>query len=225
MENTNLQYQIDDINRKLDMLLEYMHLQQQRSAVVEDLVQDVTLIGNDFYKNMVIQLDNHGVEIDMEEVNILVMKLMKNIGNINAMLGIFESILDFAKDFSPIFKETGINAVNKLHELEQKGYIDFVKELMKVGDKVITNFAKDDINDLAENIVTILETVKNITQPDMLLAMNNAVGVFKNIEMQNVPEITLWKAMKELRTPEIRRGLGFMITFLKNLANNQNIKK
>ena len=53
----------------------------------------------------------------------------------------------------------------------------------------------------------------------MLQAMNNAVNVFQKLEVDNIPEYSIWKAMKEMRSPEMKKGIGFMISFLKNLSN------
>ena len=72
---------------------------------------------------------------------------------------------------------------------------------------------------MADNVVTIMDTLKNITQPEMLQAMNNAVNVFQKLEVDDIPEYSIWKAMKEMRTPEMKKGIGFMISFLKNLSN------
>ena len=91
------------------------------------------------------------------------------------------------------------------------------------GDTAETDgYAVQDVRELAENIVTILETVKGMTQPDMLLALDNGVKVYKSLDTHNIPEYSVWKAMKELRTPEMKKGMGFMITFLKNLSKEEN---
>lgn len=90
------------------------------------------------------------------------------------------------------------------------------------------HFSAEDIHALGDNVVYILETVKRITQPDMLQAINNAIIIFKSVETENVPEMGLWKMMRELNTPEAKRGLGFLVTFLKNFGEkntfNQTIK-
>jgi uncharacterized protein YjgD (DUF1641 family) len=64
-----------------------------------------------------------------------------------------------------------------------------------------------------------MDTLKNSTQPEMLQAMNNAVNVFQKLEVDDIPEYSIWKAMKEMRSPEMKKGIGFMISFLKNLSN------
>jgi uncharacterized protein YjgD (DUF1641 family) len=64
-----------------------------------------------------------------------------------------------------------------------------------------------------------MDTLKNITQPEMLQSMNNAVNVFQKLELDDIPEYSIWQAMKEMRSPEMKKGIGFMISFLKNLSN------
>jgi uncharacterized protein YjgD (DUF1641 family) len=185
---------------------------------MNDLMDDLSIVGKDVFKNTVIELDKAGVELKGEVVASTGIKLIRNIDNINEFLDTLESINDFLKDVTPIVQQVGLDAIKKMNELDQKGYIEFFKELSKVLENIISHFTPQDVKELADNVVTILETVKGMTQPDMLLAMNNAVNVFKNLDKKDIPEYSLWKAMKEMRSPEMKKGLGFMITFLKNLA-------
>ncbi len=221
MTEQNIQLQIDEINKKLDLILEEIFIQKQNREVMKDFVEDLSIIGKDVFKNSVIELDKAGVELNGEALAGTGIRLIRNIENINEFLDTLESINDFLKDASPIFRQVGLDAIQKLHELEQKGYIDFFKALTKVLDNIVTHFTVQDVKDLVENVVPILETVKGMTQPDVLSAMNNAVNVFKNLDTKDIPEYSLWKAMKEMRSPEMKKGLGFMITFLKKLSQEE----
>jgi uncharacterized protein YjgD (DUF1641 family) len=218
MSDQNIQAQIDAINAKLDLILEEVLAQREMRESVLDLADDVSIIGKDIFKNTVIQLDKAGVELDTEAIAGIGLKLIRNVENINDFLDTLESVNDFVKDVSPIIHQVGLDAIHKLHELEQKGYIDFFKELSKAMDNIVTHFTVEDVKALSDNVVVILETVKNLTQPDMLKAVNNAVSIYKNLDMENVEEISLFKAMLEFRKPEMRKGIGFMITFLRRLS-------
>jgi len=112
----------------------------------------------------------------------------------------------------------GLDGIELMHKLETKGYIDFAKESLNIFDNVVTHFSVEDVRSLADNIVTILETVKNLTQPDMLGAINNGLVIYKSLDVKDIPEYSLLKAMRSMNAPELRKGLGFMITFLKNIA-------
>jgi len=225
MTEQNIQLQIDEINKKLDLILEEIFIQRQNREATNDLIDDISIIGKDVFKNSVIELDKAGVELKGEALAGMGIRLIRNIDNINDFLDTLESINDFLKDASPIARQVGLDAIQKLHELEQKGYIDFFRELTRVLDNIVTGFKKEDVKALADNIVTILNTVKSMTQPDMLEALNNGVKVYKSIDTKNIPEYTIWKALREMRSPEMRRGLGFMITFLKNLVKEENVSK
>lgn len=222
MDEKKLNARIDALDAKLDLVIEYVNQQRLKSELVDDLVSDISIIGKDIYDTSVAELENQSVEIDPEQLRLLGINLVKNIGNINDMIGLFGSVLDFAKEAGPIANEVIIDFTKKLHELENKNYFEFFGEMAKVFDNVVTSFTPEDIRQLAENIVLILQTVKNLTQPEMLNAMNSAVRVYGSVETESVPQYSLWRVMKEMRTPEMRSALGFMITFLKNLSAPKN---
>lgn len=214
----NTQEQINQINQKLDLVLTYVNDQRLKSESIEDLVADLSIISNDAFKSTVEELDSHGIELNIEDIKILGFKLIRNVNNFSQAINMFESLTDFMKDVGPIVTEMGIDFTNKLNEFEQKGYFEFFKEITNIMDNIITSYSPEEVRALADNIVTILDTVKNLTQPDVLNAINKAVSIFKNLDTNEIKEYSLWKAFREMNTPEMKRGLGFIMTFLKNLS-------
>lgn len=223
MTDINIQDQINDINRKLDILLEEQQIQRLKRQEVDDLLKDVSIIGNDFVKASVIELDKAGVELDGEALKSLIFRLIRNVGTINEMVEMMESASDLVKDVGPIVQQMGLDGIRKMSELEQKGYFEFAREATQIIENVVDNFTTDDVRHLADSIVTILQTVKNLTQPDMMNALNNAVNVYKNLDPQDVQEVSLWKAFRMMNTPEMKRGIGFLLTFLKNISQEPGI--
>ena len=221
MSDKSIQPQLDEINQKLDLVLHYVNQQRLKSEAIEDLVTDVSIIGRDVFHDVVNELDNQNIELDIDEIKILIFKLIKNVGNFVTVLSVFESLNDFLKDAGPVANEVMIDVIKKMHELEKKGYFEFIKELMNVFDNIITNYSGEDVRLLSANIVTIMDTIKNMTQPEMLSAMNNAVNIYKNLNPDDVEEYSMWKAFREMRTPEMKRGIGFIMLFLKNLSKEQ----
>lgn len=222
MNETNINDRINALDRKLDLVLDYVNQQRLKSEAIEDLISDVSIIGKDLYDNSVIELENQSVEIDPDQVRRLGINLIKNIGNFNDVMELFGSTIDLFKEVGPIANEAVIDLTKKLHKYEEKGYFEFFAELGRMFDIIITSFTREDIRMLADNIVLILQTVKNMTQPEMLNAFNNAVKVYGSLETQNIPQYSLWKVLREMRTPEMKSAIGFMITFMKNLSKTNN---
>lgn len=148
----------------------------------------------------------------------------QNVGNINTMLDTLGSTMDLMKDLGPIANEVIIDATRKLNDFEQKGYFEFLKEFGLIIDNIVTHYGVEDVRMLADNIVGMLDVVKNVTQPEMLKSIDNAVRVFASLEMDDIPEYSIFKVMREMNTPEMKRTLGFFMTFMKNMSKNTNIQ-
>lgn len=225
MDNNNIQEQINEINRKLDIVLEEIVAQKKTRQSIEDLTSDLTIISKDVFASTVTELDNAGVEVDGEAVKILMLKLIRNIDTITDLFSMLESGKDLLADLTPIIQQVGLDSIHLMNDFEKKGYFEFISQSTKILDNIVTHFSGDDLQLLADNVVTILETVKTMTQPDMLKAINSALIVYKNIDMDNIEEYSLFKAFRAMNSKEMKRGIGFMITFLKNISDETNKPK
>ena len=52
----------------------------------------------------------------------------------------------------------------------------------------------------------------------MLKTINNTLTVYKSIQINNIEEYSIFKALREMNSKEMKKGIGFMITFLKNIS-------
>jgi uncharacterized protein YjgD (DUF1641 family) len=108
--------------------------------------------------------------------------------------------------------------------MDKKGYFEFFKESVQIVDTVVTSFSIEDVRLLRENIASILLTVKDMTQPEMLNTINNALSFFRKMDIEVEKDISYFQIMREMRNPEVKQGIVFMLEFLKNMAKpNQNI--
>ena len=112
--------------------------------------------------------------------------------------------------------------LQKLDSLDRKGYFDFGRELLRIVDTVVTSFTVDDVRALRESIVAIVSTVKNMTQPEMLASIDNAIHFYGQMGVTVEEDVSTWDLLKELNSPETRRGMAFMVRFLQNIAETRN---
>lgn len=226
MEN-NLQVQVDLINKKLDIILEEIELQKKYRREMEDLKDDLMRVGKDLYSTAVEELDQIHDHVNTKEILHFGKYMLRNVGTINKVIQQLESTKDFLTDAAPLIRQTIFDFMAKLDEFDRLGYFEFFKESRGIVDKAVTSFSKEDVKALGDNIVTIINTIKNLTQPDMLQALNNALGVYKKLNIEVNEKVSLISLMKEMNSPEVRKGLVFGIRFLKSLAerplNNQLI--
>ena len=219
-----LEQRIEALDKKMDLILEYVHHQKMNSNMVEDLIGDLSIIGKDAYDSTVRELDNRQVVLEPAELTSLAVSFLRNIGNINTVLETLEMAVDLGKEVGPIANEVIIDFTKQMNEFERKGYFSFIKEFGPVIDNIVTGFSPEDLRELSNNIVSILNTVKDMTQPEVLGTMQNAIKAFNSMETDTVPSYSVWKLMRELNSPEMKKALGYGITFMKNVSKDVQIE-
>ncbi|MFO7621763.1 MAG: DUF1641 domain-containing protein [Bacteroidales bacterium] len=218
-----IQVQIDEINRKLDLILDEALIQRQNRESVNDLLDDAAIIGKDVFKQTVIQLDNAGIELDGDALRCLLLRLVRNISSLGMVLQTLESLTDLAKDVTPIVKQIGLDGVNKFYEFEQKGYFDLISQLAETLDKIVSRYSREEIQQLSDNLVPVVDTLMNIADPKLLTKVNVAVTALKEIDPDKIEEYSVWRLMRKLGKPEVRKSLGFVMAFLDNTAKTKSI--
>lgn len=212
----HFQNQIDDINRKLDLIIGKLGLDEAPARHEKDITPLTEKPAADLDIQDKIELKKFTAS---EDFTYLLKQLIKNADNLSYLLQQLDSGKTFLEDFSPVFKQIYLDSLDKLDELDRKGYFDFLRELRSIIDNIVISFTVEDVRNLSNNIVTILNTVKNLTQPDILNALNNAMGIFQNVDLKSADEnISSFKILRELNKPETKRGLNILINFLKNLG-------
>ena len=222
MEEKKLEQQITEINQKLDFLSTQMREQQRRQREFQEMKEDLTIIIKDIFQTAANELNEVAYHFDTQDLLYLFKKVLRNTRNITKLLDQIESAADFVKDAAPLSKHVLDSSLDTLSELENKGYFDFAKELFQIMDTIVTTFTVEDVRLLRENITTILLTVKNLTQPEMLSSVNNALNFFQKMDVEVDKNIGYWQILKALRDPEMKRGIAFLIQFIKNMVHTND---
>jgi uncharacterized protein YjgD (DUF1641 family) len=232
-ENVAESERLDEISRKLDLLAqnvaalgeqvqfltEKAYDDRRRQREFDEFKEDVTPVISDMYAITVEQLEEIQAYVQLEDVLALVKRLARNTRTFNEMLSQVESMYDLWKDVSPLSKEMVEELTTQLSVMEQKGYFGFVQQGAYVMDQIVTSFSEDDVRQLGDNVVLILNTVKALTQPEMMDLVNNLTQGFHEVEEhpEELPT-SMFGLLREMRDPEVRRGLGITMAMLKKIS-------
>lgn len=220
MSEKPVQNQIDDINRKLDIILDEISVQRQNREAINDLVDDVSLVGKDVFKHLVTELDNAGIELDSEALRCLLLRLIRNIRSLGMVLELIESFTDLAKDLTPVIKQIGLDGVEKFHELEQKGYFEILNQLGKTMDSLLSRYSVEDLKSLSEKLIPVTDILLNIADPKLLNKINIAASALREINPEDIEEYSVWRLMRHMNKPEVRKSIGFVMAFLQKTSKS-----
>lgn len=189
MEEIAIQNQINELNEKVDTLLEYIIAQNKKNQAIDDFIDDAYKVGIDLFKTSAVELDNNGVEVDMDEVKILIFKLLKNIQTFNTLINMLESMVDLVKDATPIAREMIIDLTYQLDKLEKNGTIESLKTI-----------------------------TTNLTNPDLLQSLAKISSAITNVKPdEKLDNISMFKLMKSLNNREVKNSLSYLIRILQEI--------
>jgi len=221
MENKTIEQQLAEVNEKLDFITEQMQHYQRKQREFEDLKNDLTIIGKDILDASIEGLEDVAPYFDTDDLVHLLKKFLRNVKSISKLFDYMESAQDLFNDISPLGKQVFDNLMEKMDEADKKGYFEFGRELSQVVDTIVKEFSPEDVVMLRENIVSIILTVKSMTQPEMLNSANNALGFFKKMDIDVDQDISIFQLIKKAKDPEVKKGLYFMLEFVKNMAQKE----
>lgn len=108
----------------------------------------------------------------------------------------------------------------RLARLEQEGWFEFAEHGAGVLGKVVEAFDGEDVDALGDNIVTILETVRSMTQPDVMTLVGRTTGELRHAVAVDTPAPSLPHLLGELREPEVKRGFERLLVVLRSMGED-----
>lgn len=213
-----LNQKVDALTEQVAFLAEETRLQQRRRQDLDELRNDLTPVANELFHLSVQQLDEVESYVQLEDIVRLLKRLMRNTRNLEAMLDQLESLADLSREVSPLSQDVFLTLLTRMDEMERKGYFEFMQGGLEIADQVVTNFTQDDVRQLGENIVLILETLKEMTQPEIMRMLQSTASVVREEE---VPEdVSMFSIVRQLNDPAVKRGLARTLNILKTFSEN-----
>ena len=109
-------------------------------------------------------------------------------------------------------------ATDRLVSLDQKGYFSFAKSGLHVVDRIVTGFSEEEVEALGDNVVLILETVKEMTQPEIMQMMRTTATVMRHEDLP--ANVSMFTLLRQLNDPDVKRGLSKTLEVLKTFSDN-----
>ncbi len=224
MEETAVTDQsLEALNRKIDALTEqvaYLTEQarsdQRRRQEWDELKNDLTPVAGDLYRVAVRELGEVDAYFSSEDLLRLAKRLIRNTRNMEQMLDQLESFAAMWQDAGPLARDAFLTLMNRLEEAEQKGYFTFLRGGLGIADRVVTSYSEEDIQQLGDNIVLILDTVKEMTQPQVMSLMRSTAETLRDDELPE--DVSMFTIIRQLNDPAVKRGLSKTLTILGNVS-------
>ena len=219
-----LHEKIDTLSEQVAVLTAQADIQQRRQQEFDELKADMIPIFNHMVKLSIDELAEIGYEFQVEDLAYLLKRVLRNTPLILTMFDRFEAIMGIADEAEQLGKQVFNYTILELDRLEREGYFGFAREGLTIFQKVVNEFSEEDVRALGDNIVTILTTLRKMTQPEIMALANNAVGAIQE-DIPGSQKVSTWTLLRELGNPKVRRGMVRMINLLKARDEQSTLKE
>jgi uncharacterized protein YjgD (DUF1641 family) len=208
-------YDLETLHQKIDLISEQLAAQQRRQQELQELQHDVMPIVNHMIKLSIDELAEVGNDFELEDLLFLLKRVLRNTRLIRRLMDMVEGSAGLLDEVQPIALQAFSTSVETLDRLEREGYFAFAQESWHILERIVNEFNEEDVRALGDNIVTILTTVRNMTQPEILNLANNAISAIN--PQEEVEDISTLRLIRELGDPRVRRGMARLLNLVKAL--------
>jgi uncharacterized protein YjgD (DUF1641 family) len=207
------------LSAQLEQISNELHQQRQERQRWSELVQDLEPIAGQAMTMATRQLETDPIEI--AELASLARALIRDAPVLEAWLRPLRAMSALADEVGPLATPAVASLTARLQQLDERGYFSFAREAAGVLDQVVGSFSDDDVRLLGENIVLILQTVKQMTQPEVMTMLRRTALTVQEAQVAGSDESPSTLALlRQLRDPSVRRGIAQMLTTLRALGTS-----
>ena len=214
---------MDDIEKKLDVILDEVEAQRRLRTEISDLREDLMRVSNDVFRDTIYELEELSETLNTGDILLLSKKFLRNVNNIKAAVEQLESARDFIADFNKISGDAFRSFLLKMDELDRKGYFELLRESEKTLDTLVASFSAEDLRTLNESLPMIVNIVRKLSDPELIKKFNTAVTVFDKYEFDETSRASTIKLIREMNDPRVKKGMLFMLGLFKNVVSEYEI--
>ena len=118
--------------------------------------------------------------------------------------------------FTPILRDVMTVATERFGDAEKKGWFAFGRELYGVTERIVEGFSPADVRQLGDAVVGILETVRAMTQPEVLQIANETATVLQKSD--DVEPIGIVGMVRATRDENVQKGMALMMDVMRQVG-------
>lgn len=217
-----LEAKIDLLTERVLVLTDEAEQRARQRRMLEELGGDLSRISGDALEVVTRELDSLSATADLADSVRLLRRLVEAAPDIDRAVSALQQASALIDDVAPLGTDVLAAVTDRLADAERKGYFTFARAGGRIADRIVTSFDEDDLEQLGDNVVTILETVREVTQPELLTLLGRMIEAVQAeqrlIEDDHGDAPSFWAIAKELRDPDVRRGMARALHTLKAVS-------
>jgi uncharacterized protein YjgD (DUF1641 family) len=224
-QTLELERKLDLMSEQLEVVVAELREQRLKRQQWEELISDLAPLSGEAMTLASRELESVQEWVEPSDMLRLLRRILRNTNNIEEGLAKFESVMELISDVGPLTSSAFVKLLETFEDYESRGYFEFVEAGLGVVDKIVTSYSREDVEALGDNVVHMLEIVKDLTQPEMLAVAERLLDVVQRqaqvaaLEPEQPP--SLFALAGKMRDPEVRMGLARALNTFKAVSASE----
>ena len=216
--NSELAARVDALTEQVAAMAEELRLQREARETWGELADTMSPVARGAMDMASAELEDLSQDVSAADAARFGRTLARSLPQLEALLVQLQALTELAQEVSALGSPAMAKATEVLTEAESRGYFAFARQGGLVADRVVTEFTEDDVKALGDNIVTILNAIKEMTQPEVMgLVRRTAISVQDAEDFPAEPP-SLLALFRSIRAPSTRRGLARVLAMLSSVG-------
>lgn len=219
-QRASVDERLDRLSEQVEAIATELRRQRQEREKWQELALDATPVMRSALDSVSRELDDLSKEVSLADALGFLEELVLALPTLRAAVAQLEGLAELAGELSTLSRPVMELLTRRLAEADEKGYFDFARSGWGVVDRIVTDFSEEDVEALGQNITLILNTVKEMTQPEVMAMLRRTVTVVREDQAAAAaaPPPSLFSLLREMRDPQVRRGLARVLDMLRSAA-------
>lgn len=217
-----LDAKIDRLADQMALLTADAELRRRQREAVGDLTADLSRVSEGAMTMATHELESLSQTVDLADTVRLLRRLLEVAPTLERALVGINAAAELLDDVAPLGSDVMAMATDRLATADDKGYFRLATAAVGVANRVATNFDEHDVELLGDNVVAMLEALRQVTQPEMLAFLTQAVEAVQAeqqaVAMEPTQPPSLWALARQIVDPDVRRGMARALQTLRAVS-------
>ena len=194
--DSRLAERFDRLSAQVDEITAELRRQREAREQWEELVQTLVPVSRGAFDVASRELDDLSGEVTVDDAIRLARTLARSLPQLERLLAQVQGLTELGAEVTSLGGAGFAKVADSLAEAERKGYFAVARGGRTVVDRVVSTYADEDFDALADNLVQLLGVLSQPLDTPSLLGL-----------------------LKQMREPQTRRGLARALALVKTIGD------
>lgn len=216
--DASIDERLDRLTMQVEWIAEQIALQNQAREQWTELADTLVPVTRGAMDVATRELDELSEDVTIEDAARFARTLARSLPRLEVLMAQLDSVAELTHELNSLSGAAMAKLTDTLQVAEEKGYFAFARQGGRIAERIVTEFSEDEVAALGDNVVTILDAVKEMTQPEVMGLVRRTAMTVQDGEDVHMDPPSMFALLKSMRDPQTRRGLARMLSMLHTIG-------